>query len=182
MSSYLNVNSNMVHVTEKGFSRLKQHVIDTEKRYLDVYEQRRVAHDLSGDGWHDNPEFNRQQQMEAFLNIELKRLLQSLDQARVFVVQDGCRPVERVWLGSVVDINIVDDETGDEVQETWEITGHGESDQQRRMLAYDAPLAKAILPLEPQDWADEISLRGRMVSIEVVKLYDQRQQSSLGAT
>ena len=57
MSSYLNVNSNIVHVTEKGFSRLKQHVIDTEKRYLDVCEQRRVAHDLSGDGWHDNPEF-----------------------------------------------------------------------------------------------------------------------------
>ena len=48
MSSYLNVNSNMVHVTEKGFSRLKQHVIDTEKRYLDVCEQHRVAHDLSG--------------------------------------------------------------------------------------------------------------------------------------
>ena len=68
------------------------------------------------------------------------------------------------------------------LQETWEITGHGESDQQRRMLAYDAPLAKAILTLEPKDWADEISLRGRMVSIEVVKLYDQRQQSSLGAT
>ena len=50
------------------------------------------------------------------------------------------------------------------------------------MLAYDAPLAKVILTLEPEDWADEVSLRGRMVSIQVLKLYAKRQLSSLGAT
>ncbi len=180
MSSYLNARNTTIHVTESGFVRLQQLLKDTEKRYLDVCEQRRIAHDLSGDGWHDNPEFNRQQQMEAFLNGELKRLLQVLEKARVFTVQEGFRPIDRVWLGSVVDIEIIDEDTGDSIVESWEITGHGESDAQHKCLAYDAPLARAILTLQAQDWSDEFEIRGKLVTAQVLALYKFRQQSPLG--
>jgi transcription elongation GreA/GreB family factor len=181
MSSYLNASNNMIHVTDTGLVRLQQQLQQTEARYLEVCEQRRIAHDLSGDGWHDNPEFNRQQQMEAFLNGELKRLLQAIDKARVFSVQEGSRPVNRVYLGSVVDIEITNNITGDSHIETWEITGHGESDGTQKRLAYDVPLARAIFNLGLDDCSDEFELRGTEVFATVVKLYASRQQSSLGA-
>ncbi|MBK6757388.1 MAG: hypothetical protein IPG70_07080 [Moraxellaceae bacterium] len=56
---------------------MQQQLQQTEARYLEVCEQRRIAHDLSGDGWHDNPEFNRQQQMEAFFEWRAKALIAS---------------------------------------------------------------------------------------------------------
>ena len=175
MSSYLNASNNMIHVTDTGLVRLQQQLQQTEARYLEVCEQRRIAHDLSGDGWHDK------QQMEAFLNGELKRLLQAIDKARVFSVQEGSRPVNRVYLGSVVDIEITNNITGDSHIETWEITGHGESDGTQKRLAYDVPLARAIFNLGLDDCSDEFELRGTEVFATVVKLYASRQQSSLGA-
>lgn len=182
MSSYVNAHPSIVHVTQTGLARLQQQLHETEQRYLEVCEQRRIAHDLSGDGWHDNPEFNRQQQMEAFLNGELKRLLDNLDKARVFSIEEGRRPVEQVYLGSVVDIEITDNMTGKSEVETWEITGHGESDGTQKRLAYDVPLASAILGLAVEDCSDEFELRGKEVFVTVLKLYHSRQQSSLGVT
>lgn len=170
-------NANTVlHVTAEGLVRLRQRLQETEARYLDICEQRRVAHELSGDGWHDNPEFNRLQQMESFLNNEMMRLLTDLDRARIFTVGDENRPVDRVWLGSVVTLEIMDDDSGDSHEECWEITGHGESDAARGMLAYDSPLASAVLTLSPDDWADEVALRGKSVSVRVVALHATRQE------
>lgn len=163
-----------LHVTAEGLVRLRQRLQETEARYQDICEQRRVAHELSGDGWHDNPEFNRLQQMESFLNSEMMRLLTDLDRARIFTVGDESRPVDRVWLGSVVTLEIMDDDSGNSHEETWEITGHGESDAARGMLAYDSPLAAAVLTLSLEDWADEVALRGKSVSVRVVALHATR--------
>lgn len=165
-----------LHVTAEGLERLRTRLKETETRYQDICEQRRVAHELSGDGWHDNPEFNRLQQMESFLNGEMMRLLSDLDRARIFCVNDDARPVDRVWLGSVVTLEIVDEDSGDSHEEHWEITGHGESDAPRGLLAYDAPLASAVLTLEPEDWAEEVTLRGKMVSVRVVALHARRAE------
>ncbi|MBK6757389.1 MAG: hypothetical protein IPG70_07085 [Moraxellaceae bacterium] len=97
------------------------------------------------------------------MNGELKRLLQAIDKARVFSVQEGSRPVNRVYLGSVVDIEITNNITGDSHIETWEITGHGESDGAQKRLAYDVPLARAIFNLGLDDCSDEFELRGTEV-------------------
>lgn len=166
----------VLHVTEAGLARLRRQLADTESRYRDICEQRRVAHELSGDGWHDNPEFNRLQQMEAFLNTEIKRLLQNLERARIFTVSDGNRPVDRVWLGSVVTLEIVDDDSGETCEETWEITGHGDSHAADGLLAYDAPLAAAVLTLGIDEWAEEVALRGRSVSVRVATLHAWRAE------
>ena len=170
----------ILHVTVNGLERLSCQLMEIEARYRDICDQRRVAHELSGDGWHDNPEFNRLQQMEAFLNGEIKRLLADTERARVFTVSDGHRPLDRVWLGSVVTLELVDDENGDIARETWEITGHGDSNARSGMLAYDAPLAAAVLTLEPGDWAEEVLLRGRSVSVQVLALHARRTEGFHG--
>ncbi len=174
------LNTNWVYVSEQGFSALKQQLETTQARYAEVCEQRRIAHELSGDGWHDNPEFNRQQQMEAFLNGEVKRLLQTLEKAKIFTVQEHARPLDKVWLGSVVEVEITHCLSGNSHHEIWEIVGHGESNAELKKLAYDVPLARAMLTLQVDDCSDEFVLRGEEVFISVVKLYASRQQAGLG--
>ncbi|HQV22265.1 MAG TPA: GreA/GreB family elongation factor [Agitococcus sp.] len=180
LSSSNSLINNSVFVSEQGFAALQEQLNTTQARYLDVCEQRRIAHELSGDGWHDNPEFNRQQQMEAFLNGEVKRLLQNLDKAKIFTIQEHARPTDKVWLGSVVEVEVTDCVTGNSHNETWEIVGHGESNAELKKLAYDVPLARAILTLQADDCSDEFMLRGQEVFITVLNLYSSRQQAGLG--
>lgn len=180
LSSFQAQINNSVFVSEQGFIALQEQLNKTQARYLEVCEQRRIAHELSGDGWHDNPEFNRQQQMEAFLNGELKRLLQTLEKAKIFTVQEHARPLDKVWLGSVVEVEITHCLSGNSHHEIWEIVGHGESNAELKKLAYDVPLARAMLTLQVDDCSDEFVLRGEEVFISVVKLYASRQQAGLG--
>ena len=176
MTTPINNTNAILHVTADGLERIRMRLLETKARYQDICEQRRVAHELSGDGWHDNPEFNRLQQMEAFLNGDTMRLITDMDRARIFSVSDENRPVDRVWLGSVVTLEIIDDDSGDAHHETWEITGHGESDAAKGLLAYDSPLAASVLTLSPEDWAEEVALRGKSVSVRVVALHARRAE------
>ena len=163
-----------IFLTEKGFANLKAMLARKQAEYAEVREHRQVAFELSGDGWHDTPEFNRQQQMEAFLNGEVKRLLQTLEKAKIFTVQEHARPLDKVWLGSVVEVEITHCLSGNSHHEIWEIVGHGESNAELKKLAYDVPLARAMLTLQVDDCS------GEEVFISVVKLYASRQQAGLG--
>ena len=48
------------------------------EEYADIRAQRQVAFELSGDGWHVNPEFYRAQHMEAKRKREIKKLVDIL--------------------------------------------------------------------------------------------------------
>ncbi len=174
------LNTNWVYVSEQGFAALKQQLETTQARYAEVCEQRRIAHELSGDGWHDNPEFNRQQQMEAFLNGELKRLLENFQKAKIIYIQEGARPTQAVTIGSVVEVEISPALSGDSHLEVWEIVGHGESNAELKKLAYDVPLARAMMNLQVDDCSDEFELRGQEVFVSINKLFASRQQAGLG--
>lgn len=69
---------------------------------------------------------------------------------------------------------------GNTHHEIWEIVGHGESNAELKKLAYDVPLARAMLTLQVDDCSDEFVLRGEEVFISMVKLYASRQQAGLG--
>lgn len=170
---------NVINLSEKGLRLLCERLETLEARYADVCEQRRVAHELSGDGWHDNPEFNRLQQMESYLNNDIQRVSAELEKACVFNVTEGSRRTDRVWLGSVVELEIVDEENGDSRTEIWEIAGHGESDARRRCLAYNAPLAQHVLTLQKEDWSDEFELGGKTVSVNALQLFASRRLAGL---
>ena len=97
----MNLESN-VWMTQVGYQNLLAKIAEKEKEYEQVRDHRQIAFELSGDGWHDNPEFNRMQQLEANLNHTLKTLNDRLDVMRFIDIHDGMRNVQQVEIGSVV--------------------------------------------------------------------------------
>lgn len=89
-------------LTPAGLVRLRERLADKFAEYEDIRAQRQVAFELSGDGWHDNPEFNRAQQMEANCNREIKKLSDMLTSAQVIEIGAGRRPTDVVEVGSLV--------------------------------------------------------------------------------
>jgi len=157
-------------LTRAGVARLQERLRRKLAEYDDIRAQRQVAFELSGDGWHDNPEFNRAQQMEANCNHEIKRLTEQLDQAQTIEVLDGQRPVDQVTVGSLVTF-IRWGARGPGQEETWEIGGHGDSDPARRCVAYDAPLGAALFGLQVGEYAEGVRLGDGLVDLEVVALH-----------
>ncbi|WPP46944.1 GreA/GreB family elongation factor [Pseudomonas sp. AN-1] len=159
-----------VTLTPAGFARLQQRLVRKLDEYEDIRAQRQVAFELSGDGWHDNPEFNRAQQMEANCNREIKKLNDMLALGRVVEIVEGQRPTAEVAVGSLVTFVRWGDD-GPAAEETWEIGGHGDSDPQRACVAYDAPLGAALFGLKVGEYAEEVQLGEALVDLEIVALH-----------
>lgn len=162
-----------VLLTPAGFARLQERLNRKLDEYEDIRAQRQVAFELSGDGWHDNPEFNRAQQMEANCNREIKKLNDMLAQGRIVEIVEGLRPIDEVDVGSLVSFIRRGDE-GPSALETWEIGGHGDSDPQRGIVAYDAPLGAALCGLKIGEYAEEVQLGDTLVDLEIVALHARR--------
>lgn len=139
MQNYMEQN---ILMTQVGYENLLTKI--TEKEYDQVRDHRQVAFELSGDGWHDNPEFNRMQQLEANLNHTLKTLNDRLDVMKFIDIHDAMRNIQQVEVGSIVQLrryDLADDSVQDEI---WEIRGFDETDIQLKHLAYNAPLAEKL--------------------------------------
>lgn len=162
-----------IYMTDTGFDKLKAQLARKQAEYAEVRDHRQIAFEMSGDGWHDNPEFNRQQQLEANLNHTVKTLTERLQVARPVQIDPNNRPTAHVAIGSLVEIirwNLtLDDDRG--VTETWEITGFDETDIEAGKIGYNAPLAKAIIGLQEGDTSDELILGNQVWEIEVVELH-----------
>lgn len=163
-----------IFLTENGFANLKATLARKQAEYANVRAQRQVAFELSGDGWHDNPEFNRQQQMEANLNHLVKSLTDRLAQAKPLTIVDGYRPTQQVAIGSVVNITRYNLNTDEALNETWEIVGYDETDVPGWQIGYNAPLAKAIYGLAVGDISEELTLGNQVWEIEINQLYAKK--------
>ena len=162
-----------IYMTDTGFDKLKAQLARKQAEYAEIRDHRQIAFEMSGDGWHDNPEFNRQQQLEANLNHTVKSLTERLQAARPVRIDPNNRPTAHVAIGSLVDIirwnlNVADDQG---LAETWEITGFDETDIEAGKIGYNAPLAKAIIGLQEGDTSDELPLGNQVWEIEVVALH-----------
>lgn len=167
-----------VTLTPAGFARLRERLARKRLEYDEIRAQRQVAFELSGDGWHDNPEFNRAQQMEANCNREIKKLTDMLQQGTLVEVIEGQRPVHEVAVGSLVTFVRWGDD-GPSAEETWEIGGHGDSAPSAARVAYDAPLGAAVLGLKVGEYAEEVQLGELLVDIEIVALHACRPQPDI---
>ena len=157
------------YMTTTGFDNLKALLARKKQEYADVRDHRQVAFEMSGDGWHDNPEFNRQQQLEANLNHTVKELTERLQHARPVSIDPNNRPTNHVAIGSLVSItrwNLNDIANDKGVNETWEIVGFDETDIQAAKIGYNAPLAKSIIGLQVGDVSDELILGSQAWEIE----------------
>ncbi len=160
-------------LTSTGIVRLQARLKRKLAEYDDIRAQRQIAFELSGDGWHDNPEFNRAQQMEANCNREIKKLSDMLNHGQVVEVIEGHRPRDSVSVGSLVTFVRWSDE-GCSAEETWEIGGHGDSQPDQRCVAYDAPLGAALFGLKVGEYAEEVQLGDRSVDLEIIALHPSR--------
>ncbi len=166
--------STTIYMTETGFENLKALLMRKKQEYADVRDHRQVAFEMSGDGWHDNPEFNRQQQLEANLNHTVKELTERLQHARPVNIDPSNRPTTHVAIGSLVSItrwNLNNNTSDKGLKETWEIVGFDETDIKATKIGYNAPLAKSIIGLQVGDVSDELVLGSQVWEIEVIAIH-----------
>jgi transcription elongation factor GreA len=162
-----------IYMTETGFENLKALLARKKQEYADVRDHRQVAFEMSGDGWHDNPEFNRQQQLEANLNHTVKELTERLQHARPVNIDPNNRPTSNVAIGSLVSITRwnLNNNSDTGLTETWEIVGFDETDIEAAKIGYNVPLAKSIIGLQVGDVSDELVLGSQVWEIEVTAIH-----------
>ena len=164
-------------MTAKGLAQLQQLLHEKQQDYAEIRDQRQLAFELSGDGWHDNPEFNRMQQFEANINHQVKELTERIEQVRLIDIHDGMRPTATVGIGSIVKIaRWVDDQPQ---HETWELRGYDETDVEGQVLGYNTPLAQWIMHAKVGDYIEEVSMGGQVFDIEIIALHRSRQDAQL---
>lgn len=168
-----------VYVTQFGYQQLLLKLAEKEREYQQVCEHRQVAFELSGDGWHDNPEFNRMQQMEANLNHTIKSITDRLNALKLVEIDDAMRNLQQVKLGSIVRLRRYDLVEDTEADEVWEIRGYDETNINAQQLAYNAPLAAHILDLHVGDIAEEVAIGTKQFDIEVIALFANRHSAGL---
>lgn len=169
----------VVYVTPQGYQQLQQQLRYKQQEYAKICQHRQVAFELSGDGWHDNPEFNRMQQLEANLNHMVKKLSERLQYARTIEVHDAMRSLQQVAIGSIVEIKRYALDDSEQMTEIWEITGFDETNIAYAQLGYNAPLASALIGLQVGDFAEDLQLGSRLWEIEVVNLYPNRKAAGM---
>jgi transcription elongation GreA/GreB family factor len=158
-------------LSREGLARIRREIEDKRARHQRVCNERDAAFELSGDGWHDNPEFNRVQQMEAALAREIARLRCVLETAVLLEVVEDQRSVDCVRPGSVVEIESADEVTNQTEVALWIVGGDGDSDRSRRVLGWDSPLARAIAGARVGDVLEDVVIGARIVTIEILALH-----------
>jgi len=157
-----------LYVTPAGLARLHSDLELRLSELRDICAARDEAFELSGDGWHDNPHFNKMQQDEVAKNRQIAELRSQIQGAVLFAAEDGRRPTKRVALGAIVLLAVR--EPGEPKRERLvEIVAYGESDPSRGRFAYNTPVARGLLGLEPGDESEGPG-RKTTAQLEVVEL------------
>jgi transcription elongation factor GreA len=154
-------------MTQTGYDKARNELARKVKELQDICAERLLAHSLSGDGWHDNPYFNRLQQMEAEKTRDIASVQAMIQQTRLIAINPGQRPMRQVEIGAVVNFSILFHARDEELMQTWEIVGYNESDVERKQLAYNSPLAGALLGLAVGEEV-EIALPGGAATVEIL--------------
>ena len=155
-----------VYMTPDGMRRAQASLERKCSEYDAICRERTIAHELSGDGWHDNPHFNRLQQLEADKSREIASLKTIMGSARLFVINAKSRPTDAVRLGSIVRIQTTQHCTGFVQNSIWEIVGYDETNAVEGKLAYNSPLGAALIGREEGD-VSTVSLVGIKTDILV---------------
>ena len=167
-----------MYLSAEGVILFENRLAAERKIHAQICHDREIAHELAGDGWHDNPDFNRLQQLEASSTWKIHELETVLATARRFEVVEGARPTDGIQLGSVVKIEVFNMNEDEGQERVIEIVGYQESDPSKGCVSYDAPLAKAIMGLKAGDY-QEAKLGNRAVDIEIRELYKSRSAAGL---
>jgi transcription elongation factor GreA len=166
-----------IYMTATGFQQARAQLERRCAEFDTICKERATAHELSGDGWHDNPHFNRLQQLEADKSREIAALKAVIGVARVVMIDPAHRPTDAVRMGSVVRIVTKLRSTGAEHTAIWEIVGYDETDMGMGKLAYNSPLGTALIGKEEGEVVD-VSLAGGSTEVSIDALLEARVTES----
>lgn len=158
-----------IYMTDQGLLQARNDLRRKHAELEEISRERTTAHELSGDGWHDNPHLNRMQQLEAEKTRDIAALQRAIENTRVVSINPTKRPAQTVMIGSLVRIRVIYEASGDEKEMIWEIVGWNETKVAARKLAYNTPMAQAFLAAEV---GEEVvaDLPGGRALIEVLAL------------
>jgi len=157
-----------IYVSEERLKKLQKDLEDTHTELSTLRKEKNLAYTLSGDTWHDNPYFNKLTQDEEGLARRIAEIQQTISNAEIY--NPSVRNVKQVRLGSIVRFTRRYKKLDEEVTETWEIVGFGETDVARNHVAYNAPLGAALIGMEPGDTKQATTPKGA-VEYEIIDLY-----------
>ena len=165
-----------VFVSSHGLNLLRERFEKIEDDLKRIRAEKALAYTASGDQWHDNPYFNKLEQDEFVKVREVAELQGLITSARVFT-PPATRNTERVRLGSIVRFRRTYLEGGEEQREVWEIVGYGELDVENKRLAYNSPLAQALIGLDVGETRQVQTPRG-LAEYEVLDLYEDWDEAA----
>ena len=158
-----------IYASDEGIKRLRERLEKVSADLNAIRAEKSIAYTASGDTWHDNPYFNKLEQDEQAKVREISELQGLISGAHIFNPPVR-RNTERVRLGSIIRFRRFYHDTGEEQNEVWEIVGYGEIDVGQHKVAYNSPLAQALIGLEPGDMRRINTPKG-MAEYEIIDLY-----------
>lgn len=160
--------ANIIYVSKAGLDMLKARLEELSEELRILRSEKAIAYTATGDTWHDNPYFNRLEQDEKRKAQEVAEFHGLVAIAQVFSCDK--RNTTRVQIGSIVFLNRYYKVSGEEEQLVWEIVGYGETDVPQKRVAYNAPMAQALMGLHIGETGVSDGPKGS-VEYEVIGLF-----------
>lgn len=160
--------SSVIYVSEKGLEDLNASLEKANADLAILREEKAKAYTATGDTWHDNPYFNKLEQDEKRKAQDVADIQALIGNAKLFTLE--ARNINRVQLGSIVLLSRYFKVGGEEEESVWEIVGYGETDVAQKKVAYNSPMAQAIMGLHIGDVGESTGPKGS-VEYEVLGLF-----------
>lgn len=152
--------SKKIFVSEEGLERLKTRLRQANEELAAIRAEKSTAYTQTGDTWHDNPYFNRLEQDERRKAEEVGELNTLVASAETFSPEK--RNTSRVQLGSIVHLRRYYLVSGEEDEMVWEVVGYGETNVPKKQVAYDSPMAQALMGHHEGEVAQSNSPKGQV--------------------
>ena len=124
-------------ITKKGLEKIKERLIELERKFKEILAQKGEAAETGGNVWHDNPSFEGLIEQERMIVAQIDELKSMLINSKV-VDEDVNKKV--VDIGSVVTLLF-----NDEQKIEYKITDSQLSDPSKNLISYSSPVGCAIL-------------------------------------
>jgi transcription elongation factor GreA len=148
------------YFTRRGLAKLHNEIEQLEDKLKKLQSQTAYVAEVSGDQYHDNASYEMLTIDIRGMDRRLSDAHQCLNQA---ILTEPPMNFDKVTIGTCVKIVRDGDET------TWEIVGFGESDPDRKMLAYNTPLASLVMGKRKGEVVSGV-IAGRKTEIEILEI------------
>ena len=165
------------YLSENGRKALAQKLLEAEDMHRVICANKADAYENSGDGWHDNPAYNKLLSDEQASEKRIQELRETLATATIFS-PPAKRNTKEVQLGSIVKVNQYDTSTDEEKTVIWEIVPVGDTDISQARIAYNAPLVAPLLGLVPGETTN-VTTGKKELECEIIKLFSTREEAGI---